>query len=103
MRHYKELKARGIEVLVIGGGALYRAKAMAEKLNAPFPVLSDPDRSIYERYNLHKRLGLVQQSGTVLVDKEGTVRYIKRFTNPQAWIGSAEITSLLDAAATLEA
>ncbi len=101
--HYQKLREQGIEVLAIGGGAPSRAQVMAKNLRLPFPVLSDPDRSVYQRYSLSKKLVLIQQSGTVLIDQQGIIRYTRRFTNPQAWIGSAEITNLLNATSQLEA
>ena len=77
------------------------AALLAERL--PFPVLSDPDRDVYERYSLTKKLVMMQQSGTVLIDQKGIIRYMKRFTNPQAWLGSREMTHVLEAVATLNA
>lgn len=101
-RHYEKLKSQGVEVLVVGGGPATRARAMAQHSRAPYTVLADPDRSVYGRYNLSKKMVLIQQSGTFLIDRDGIIRHIKRFTNPQAWIKRSELADVLDAVATLE-
>jgi peroxiredoxin len=100
--HHQKLREHNVEVLVIGGGGQARAQAMVSKFRLPFPVLADPDREVYRQYYLSKKLVMMQQSGTMLIDKQGVIRYIKRFTNPQAWMGSREIAHLLEAAAALD-
>src|SRR5688572_14926571 len=99
--HYQKFREHNVEVLIIGGGAAVRAQTMTNNLRLPFPVLSDPDHAVYGRYSLTKKLVMIQQSGTVLIDQQGVIRYIKRFTNPQAWMGSGEIARLLESAASL--
>jgi hypothetical protein len=69
-RHYEKLRAQNVEVLVVGGGPATRARAMAQHSRVPFPVLADPDRSVYLQYNLSKKMVLIQQSGTFLVDRD---------------------------------
>ena len=100
--HYPKFREHNVEVLVIGGGTPARAQAMVSKLRLPFPVLADPEREVYQRYNLTKKLVMIQQSGTMLIDQQGVIRYSKRFTNPQEWIGSREIGHLLEATAGLD-
>lgn len=79
---------------MIGGGSREDAARLARLLDLPFPVLADTDRQVYQRYGLDKVLLFIQRSATVLVDKEGTVRYIHRATNPNA---SLEMNELLNA------
>ncbi len=56
---------------------------MARKLEAPFPVLADPARLAYRAYGFTKSLWVIQQSGWVLVDRDGIVQHVSRNTNPQ--------------------
>src|SRR5205085_9337537 len=70
-RMYEQLKAQNVEVLVIGGGERKDAERLTKLLNLPYPVLADPDRSVYERYSLDKVLIAIQRSGTFLIDQQG--------------------------------
>jgi peroxiredoxin len=56
---------------------------VARKLEAPFPVLADPARRAYRAYGFTKSLWVIQQSGWVLIDRDGIVRHVSRNTNPQ--------------------
>src|SRR4051812_21907095 len=93
-RHYEEFKAQGAEVLVIGGGPVNRAETMAKNVRLPFPILADPERNVYAHYSLSQKMIVMQQSGLILVDKQGIIRHIQRFTNPQAWMRSKEISEV---------
>ncbi len=44
----------GAQILVILGDTLERASKYAETLKTPFPILADPDRAVYQRYELVK-------------------------------------------------
>jgi thioredoxin-dependent peroxiredoxin len=79
---YPDLEDRDVEVLVIGGGNSRDAARLARTFDVPFTVLADPDRAVYMQYNLDKMIGLIQRSATVLVDKQGIIRYLHRATNP---------------------
>ena len=46
-------------------------------------MLADPARLAYRAYGFTKSLWIIQQSGWVLVDRDGIVRHISRNTNPQ--------------------
>jgi len=56
---------------------------VARKLEAPFPVLADPGRLAYRAYGFTKSLWVIQQSGWVLIDRDGIVQHVSRNTNPQ--------------------
>lgn len=86
-------------MLVLGGGDVDAAAKVAERYKLPFPVLADHDRSVYRDYGFNKQLWIVQQSGTVLVDKGGTIRYQKQATNPVEALNKQE---LLEAVAALQ-
>jgi len=85
-RLYKDFQAAGANVLVILGDTPERALKYAELLKAPFPVLADPDRSVYHQFDLEKALFVIQRTASVVVDQEGLIRYIKRTTNPMTWL-----------------
>jgi peroxiredoxin len=88
---YEQLRTQETEVLILGGGSRKAAERLSARFNLPFPVLVDPDRSVYRRYGLDKVLIALQRSGTFLIDKQGIVRYIHQVTNPQASVAKDEL------------
>ena len=76
------------------GDELEQARKYAELLKIPFPVLADPDRAIYHNYGLDKALIGIQRTASLVVDRHGTIRYIKRAINPMHWL--QESKELLD-------
>src|SRR5438552_18971340 len=90
-RHYPQFQAQNTTVLAIGSGTVTRAQTMAKNTRLPFPVLADPDRQVYAHFGLFKKMLLIQQSGTLLIDKQGVIRHITRITNPQQWFSRDEI------------
>jgi peroxiredoxin len=85
-RLYKDFQTAGAEVLVILGDTSERARKYAELLKTPFPVLADLDRSVYHQFDLEKALFVIQRTASVVIDREGFIRYIKRVTNPMTWL-----------------
>lgn len=77
-----DLEELGARVLVIGGGSQTTARMAARLLNVPYPILFDAERKLYAVYGFERAAGLIQQSGTVLVDRAGTVRLVERGLNP---------------------
>lgn len=67
-----------------------RARKYAEILKTPFPVLADPDRSIYHQFDLEKALFVIQRTASVVVNRESVIRYIKRTTNPMIWLQESQ-------------
>lgn len=93
---YDQFKAAGAEVIVILGDSLERAQAYAKLLNLPFPVLADPDRQVYQQYELEKQFFL-QRTASIVVDRNSIVRYIKRTTLPNVWLKeSRELLGFVD-------
>ena len=82
----KDFQAAGAEILVILGDTPERASKYSDHLKTPFPVLSDLDRSVYHQFDLEKALFVIQRTASVVVDREGFIRYIKRVTNPMTWL-----------------
>jgi peroxiredoxin len=76
----------GAQILVILGDTLERARRYAETLKTPFPVLADPERSVYHRFELEKNFIGIQRTASVIVDQNGVIRYLKRSTNPNTWL-----------------
>lgn len=94
---YEQFKEAGAEVVVILGDTLERAQEYVRILNLPFPVLSDPVREVYNLYELEKRFLLVQRTASIVVDRSGRVKYIKRTTLPNVWLmESRELFGFVD-------
>ena len=89
-RLYSEFQAANAEVLVILGDSLERAQSYAGLLHLPFPVLADPQRAVYHQYGLDKALVVIQRTASVLIDKGGIIRYLKRATNPMVWLQESQ-------------
>ena len=89
-RLYPEFQAAGTDALVILGDSQERAARYAEILHVPFPVLADPSRAVYHRYGLEKVYLLLQRTASVVIDRSGRIRYLKRVTNPMAWLQENE-------------
>ena len=81
-----EFVKAGAQILIILGDTLERARQYAETLKAPFPVLADPDREVYHRYELDKIFIGIQRTASVIVDHNGLIRYLKRSANPMTWL-----------------
>lgn len=94
---YGQMKEAGAEVIVILGDTLEQAKKYADILKLPFPVLSDPGREVYRTYELEKYFMLIQRTASIVVDRDGVVRYLKRTTNPMTWLQeSRELFGFVD-------
>lgn len=85
-RHYPEFQAAGADVLILLGDSPERAARYAQAVHAPFPILADPDEEVYHRFGLHRALVLIQRTASVVVDREGIIRYLRRATNTFTWL-----------------
>lgn len=83
---YEQFKNAGAEVIVILGEGIEKSKKYADKIGLPFPILADPDRHVYLLYELEKYFILLQRTASIVVDKGGVVRYLKRTTIPNVWL-----------------
>jgi peroxiredoxin len=81
-----EFVKAGAQILVILGDTQDLARRYAEILNLPFPVLSDPERALYHRFELQKNFIGLQRTASIIVDQDGVIRYLKRSTNPMLWL-----------------
>jgi peroxiredoxin Q/BCP len=83
---YEQFNEAGAEVVVILGDTIERAQKYAKLLNLPFPVLSDPERKVYNIYELEKYFLLIQRTASIVIDRNGIVQYLKRTTLPNVWL-----------------
>ena len=81
-----EFVQAGAQILIILGDTLERAGKYAGTLKTPFPVLADPDRAVYLRYELVKVFIGIQRTASIIIDQNGVIRYLKRSINPMTWL-----------------
>lgn len=87
-------------MLVILGDTPVRAARYGASLNVPFPILADPAHEVYHRYDLERAYLVMQRTASVVVGREGRIRYIRRATNPMTWL--QESTELLQVVQDLD-
>ncbi|GAB2451810.1 peroxiredoxin [Conyzicola lurida] len=93
-----ELAASGVTVIVAVPEDAESATAWKAKKAVPFPVVVGKDGTPHaEAGLLRKVFGAIQQSGGVLVDKQGVVRYSHVSTNPGASYNKAELATAIAA------
>ena len=85
-RMYDQFREAGAEIIVILGENVEKTREYADAIGLPFPILSDPDRAIYHLYELEKYFLLFQRTASLVIDKQGIVRYLKRTTVPNVWL-----------------
>jgi peroxiredoxin len=85
-RMYEQFRDAGTEIIVILGEDVEKARVYADGIGLPFPILSDPQRAVYNLYELEKYFLLFQRTASLVVDKAGLVRYLKRTTVPNVWL-----------------
>ena len=96
-RMYDQFREAGAEIIVILGEDVEKSREYADGIGLPFPILSDPDRAIYHLYELEKYFLLFQRTASLVVDKDGLVRYLKRTTVPNVWLQeSRELFGFVD-------
>jgi len=86
-----KLEARGCALVVLLPEPVARAQRLARLFRAQFPVLADPQRTVFRSFGLGRRWIFVQQSGTALVERDGTLSYIRRSTSPRGALDLAEL------------
>lgn len=93
VREMKQLSAEHPEAqfLVVGGGSLTQARQLAARFKLSFPVIADPERQAYARYDLGKAMGLMQRSGSAVIDRSGVLRTFIGSFNPMSSFSNREI------------
>jgi peroxiredoxin len=89
-RLYPQFKSAGTEVLVLLGSDSEKAKQYADSLHVTFPVLADPERKVYKQFGLEMAALVIQRTASVVADRQGIIRYIKRVTNPMTWMQDSQ-------------
>ena len=79
-------QAANCEILLILGEPVGKARRYSEILHLPFPVLADPERGIYHLYGLERAIFSIQRTATVVIDRRGIIRYLKRVTDANTWL-----------------
>jgi peroxiredoxin len=98
-RMNNEFVKAGAQILVILGDTPDRSRSYAETLKTPFPVLADPERAVYHRFELEKNFIGIQRTASVIVDQDGVIQYLRRAVNPMTWL--QESKELLQAVQSL--
>ena len=81
---YAQLKKRGVEVVGVSADDQASHQKFTEKYSLPFPLLSDTDHSVMEKYgawgekNMYgkKMMGVLRS--TFIIDEEGRVAHVFR-------------------------
>lgn len=79
---YKDFKKLGLVILGVSADGVKSHKKFAEKFKLPFPLLSDEDKSVCEKYGVWQKkkfmgreyMGIVRSS--FLIDEEGKIAKI---------------------------
>jgi peroxiredoxin len=100
---HQQFKDAGAEIIVILGEGMEKSRRYAEGIGLPFPVLSDSDRAVYHSYELEKYFALFQRTASIVVDRAGVVRYLKRTTVPNVWLQeSRELFGFVDSLSEMQ-
>jgi peroxiredoxin len=75
-------ESHDVRVFIIGSGLRPVAAAVSRLLSSPHTILYDADRTVYRSWGLEKRMGLIQMSGTFLIDPAGIIDYAHAVLNP---------------------
>lgn len=94
----EELAASDVQVVVAVPEDAADAAAWKSKGNVPFPVVVGLEGTPHEEAGLLKKMfGAIQQSGGILLDKQGVVRYAHVSTNPGSSYHRAEFAEAIAA------
>lgn len=95
MRHLAD-QYSSVQFLVVGGGKIEEARRLASRFKLPFPVVADAQREAYAAYDLGKALGIMQRSGTAIIDGAGVLREFIGSYMPMSSLSEREIKRVLD-------
>jgi peroxiredoxin len=93
-----DFDAASVKVIVAVPEELADAAAWKAKKNIPFPVVVGKTGTAHAEVGLLRKVfGALQQSGSILLDKDGAVRYTHVSTNPGASYNRAEVAAAIAA------
>lgn len=92
----KDFEGLNAQVLGISVDSVWAHKAFAEHLKIGYPLLADfhPKAAVAEKYGLYLADKGITNRATVIIDKQGVVRYVKLYDIPQQR-ANAELTAEL--------
>ena len=81
----KQFEGLNAQVLGISVDSAWAHKAFAEHLKIHYPLLADfhPKGAVADKYGLYLADKGITNRATVIIDKEGIVRYVKVYDIPQ--------------------
>lgn len=95
-----EIARQGAELVVIAPGTAADAAKLKQALSLPFTVLADATGEVVSTYGVPRSLfGLIQRSASIVIDREGVIRYLRRGINPAQSMVEAEFMDALRAVA----
>lgn len=82
---WSQFQGLNAEVLGISVDSAWAHKAFAEKLGIPYRLLADfhPKGAVAGKFGLYLEDKGITNRATVIIDKEGVVRYVKVYDIPQ--------------------
>ena len=98
VKHQSQFDEENVQIIVAVPEDLKDATAWREKKNVPFPVVVGKSGTAHaEAGLLRKVFGAIQQSGGILLDSDGVVRYAHVSTNPGASYSPREVADQIAA------
>jgi peroxiredoxin Q/BCP len=73
--NYDKYKAAGAEVIAITVDSPEKNRKLSEKLNLPFPVLTDDGHKVIDTYSILDAGGKISKAAAFILDKKGIVRW----------------------------
>ena len=73
--NYDKFKAAGAEILAISVDPPEKSRELAEKLKITFPLLSDPEHKVIDRYDVLDPSGKFSIASVFVIDRKGIVRW----------------------------
>jgi mycoredoxin-dependent peroxiredoxin len=82
---FSQFKGLNAQVLGISVDSAWAHKAFAEKLGIQYPLLADfhPKGAVAKQFGLYLEDKGITNRATVIIDKEGVVRYVQVYDIPQ--------------------
>lgn len=97
-RNTADFDAAKVKVIVAVPEGLDAAAAWRAKKNVPFPVVVGTSGTAHAEVGLLRKVfGAIQQSGSILLDSNGVVRYTHVSTNPGASYNRNEVAEAIKA------
>ena len=90
------LEKLGVTVLIVGPPGLAGAQQFKTERQVPFAVLSDTGNAAHRAFGFKRRLLVLKDSGVVLIDRQGIVRYIRRNKDPRQSMSEVELLNYVD-------